>query len=282
MDGQFSYFLLLLFFFWILESIAKARQRKNHPEQMEQSEQQDPFSITVETSRGQRQVELPEPRTHQRPMEPTEARTPLPRRRPRNLWEEIAEIARQQMPPEQRPVERTAQRADEEASAESTAGHGQVSARWEQGSERELARAERAEAPTGDERTSDRWAAGLEEASSRELELTRTVEAAPRRAEPTRRTPTNPVSRPALKAPARAKRDALRPPEKLPASDGSPKRLSQSARPALEVPAVQVIGSVPGVHSLRGASRAELRRILVLQEVLGPPVSLREKPTGPE
>ena len=275
MDGQFSYFLLLLFFFWILESIAKARQRKNHPEQMEQQgEQQDPFSITVETSRGQKQMELPEPRTHQRPMEPTEARTPLPRRRPRNLWEEIAEIARQQMPPEQRPVERTAQRAEEEASAESTAGHGQVSARWEQGSQRELARAERAEAPTGDERTSDRWAAGFEEASSRELELTRTVEAAPRRAKP--------VSRPALKAPARAKRDALRPPENLAASGGGPKRLSQSARPALEVPAVQVSGSVPGVHSLRGASRAELRRILVLQEVLGPPVSLRVKPTGPE
>jgi hypothetical protein len=273
MDGEFSYFLLLLFFFWILESIAKARQRKNHPEQMEQSEQQDPFSITVETSRGQRQMELPEPRTHQRP-EPTEARTPLPRRRPRNLWEEIAEIARQQMPPEQRPVERTAQRAEEEASAESTAGHGQVSARWEQGSQRELARAERAEAPTGEERTSDRWAAGLAEASSREVELTRTVEAAPRRA--------NPVSRPIAKAPARAKRDALRPPEKLAASDGSPKRLSQSARSAPQVPAVQVSGSVPGVHGLRGASRAELRRILVLQEVLGPPVSLRGKPTGQE
>jgi hypothetical protein len=32
------------------------------------------------------------------------------------------------------------------------------------------------------------------------------------------------------------------------------------------------------VHHLRNASRAELRRILILQEVLGPPVALREGP----
>jgi hypothetical protein len=30
------------------------------------------------------------------------------------------------------------------------------------------------------------------------------------------------------------------------------------------------------VHHLRSASRAELRRILILREVLGPPVALRE------
>ena len=214
---DFQYFLILLFVFWVLEGLAKAKKRG-------QAEQQERESGGLE--------ELPppghreEPRMRRPPELPDEAAEPrgrpVPQAKPRTLWEEIQEIARQQQEQDrsqrQRPAPAEASPAPEEGGGERAAA-----ARVEVLS-------------TGEEHLSDRWSGG----ARRELE----------------RVPSIPARRP---------RASLR---------------ERHAEPAARAAAVHAHSRALDPLALPRLSRHELRRLLVLQEVLGPPVALRDEPPG--
>jgi hypothetical protein len=277
-DGNLMYFLIVVFVLWVLESIAKARQRSRLPEETSEDEPLQRVPTPVETSAETR------PRTVERP--------------PRTLWDEIAEIARQQLPSEQTPPERgrpPGRRADLPPPAQPAAPPKRYvsgtertqTTRWTQGSEREVVvRPAPAEAPLADERRSERWLSGSgAEARSSEDVRAESVEASRRRAGPVKRQHPE-LERTAKKqvspwkgekgTPASAPRPAAPPPE--------PRRADRTTAAVLvAAPAARAARTTPqNIHNLRHASRAELRRILILQEVLGPPVALREGPLSEE
>jgi hypothetical protein len=137
-----------------------------------------------------------------------------------------------------------------------------------------------------DERRSERWLSGSgAEARSSEDVRAESVEASRRRAGPVKRQHPE-LERTAKKqvspwkgekgTPASAPRPAAPPPE--------PRRADRTTAAVLvAAPAARAARTTPqNIHNLRHASRAELRRILILQEVLGPPVALREGPLSEE
>jgi hypothetical protein len=289
-DSQLGYFLFLLFFFWVLEGIGKAMQKKRQSGQSEEGEARS----TPTTAPDQRaQIELPTPRS-----QPSAQST----QRPRTLWEEIAEIARQQaeqqrlptdsppasqkrqgapIPAERpRPAPRRAKRSSEFPPPTPTHGH-QAPSRWEEGLEREAAaRGSSLESAAPDERRSDRWLAGArgegsaaepsgsEASGPEEVSRYDETDSTRRRADQLARRPKAPAARPAAAAPVA--RTAL-------GSAGLERRTGRPPVPALAAaPAAAVSASELDLHNLRGASRAELRRLLILSEVLGPPIVLRE------
>jgi hypothetical protein len=296
-DGEVSWFLIVIFVLWVLESIAKARGRSRSPDQGADEDQTLSAPSTLEA--------------------PTEAR---PKGPPRTLWEEIAEIARQQqeqrLPTEQRHPEgseRGPRRRPDVAPAERPEGvplprrraelspaegpkrpgpkrqrvelgvpsappERTASTRWQQGIDEEaVVRPAPVEATGGDERRSDRWLyGGLEEGASTEGGATYdSLEARARSSD---------------LAP-RARSEQAASPKTAVARTGQPRgkvQRSVKGRPALRGTSVGTpLSGAPAerspsrldadVHNLRGASRAELRRILILTEVLGPPLALRDE-----
>jgi hypothetical protein len=296
-DSQLGYFLFLLFFFWVLESVGKAMQRRRNPGQMP------PEGETLSTPRtdapDRQQMELPAPRTQPQ-------RVPSPPQRPRNLWEEIAEIARQQaeqqgLPgpsapqapprrevpttPPQRPksTSRRAQRLSDYSPPTPAHGH-QASGRWEQGAERETAARAEAEGAASDERRSDRWLTGArgegaapdgaaaEASGPGEASRYEETDAARRRADQLKRPAAAPVSRTSAALPATRKKSDV-----VVMGAAALAAARQRDRPAAAAAVAQAARvSELDLHNLRGASRGELRRLLLLSEVLGPPLALRE------
>jgi hypothetical protein len=285
-DSQLGYFLFLLFFFWVLEGIGKAMQKRRQGEQSQEGEAR-PTPPTVPDQRP----ELPTPRS-QPPAQPTQ--------RPRTLWEEIAEIARQQAEQQRlptdspplphkregapspgdrlRPAPRSAKRSSEFPPPTPAHGH-QAPNRWEEGLEREAgARASPSESAAPDERRSDRWLTGARgegaaaepaatEASGPEETLRfEETDATRRRADKLARRPSAPAAQPAK---ALVSRSAA--PTSLTRRTGRPEVATRAATAATAIPASEL-----DLHNLRGASRSELRRLLILSEVLGPPMSIRE------
>ena len=198
--GEGSWFFILLFVFWVMESIAKARRKKRL--------QQTP---TTEGSWEQ----LP-PAGAEVPGAGTTRTVPV--RRDRNLMEELArELQRLERPTEESPVEAT------------TSEEGVTSGR--EGDVRDV---EALPVVSVEEQGSERWAAGFTpESTGQEVTLVSRQRV--------------PLERAALRTvpTARRVRTAAAPPK--------------------------------DVHGLRNLSHAELRRIVVLRELLGPPVSLREE-----
>ena len=299
-DGEASWFLIVLFVLWILESIAKARRRSRHPDQSEEEGQTLSAPTTLDV--------------------PTEPR-PQPGR-PRTLWEEIAEIARQQREQQEQQRRRMPSEARLPDASETDTGHRHAepephratlprrraevptselprrtqpprrhiersappprsertaSTRWEQGTvEEAVARDEPVDVTPADERRSERWLAGrVEEGASTEGVATYdSVEARPRSSDHAPRPRgDHAVGGELVRAP-RPPRKALQP------SGGRPARRALSAAtPIVGTPTDVTVSRIEAdVHSLRHASRADLRRILILKEVLGPPVALREGP----
>jgi hypothetical protein len=296
-DGQGAWFLIVIFVLWVLESIAKARQRSKLPEASADEDQTLSTPTTLEA--------------------PPESR-PRPQGRPRNLWEELAELARQQQEQQGLPTERspeTSQRGPgtrpgatsaerpegvplprrraevapaeaprrpspprrrAEVSAPTTLPERTASTRWQQGTDAEaVARPVPTEATSGDERRSDRWlAGGHDEATSTEGAATYdSLEARPRSTDLAPRARGAPAAAPSpkLASAGETRRKARAGGRGRPAlpSASAPLPVAPSDRSASRLEA--------DVHNLRGASRAELRRILILREVLGPPVALRDE-----
>jgi len=198
--GEGSWFFILLFIFWVMESIAKARQKK-------------------------RQAQVPKTEGSWEQLPPAGAEVPGTRttgtgaaRRDRNLFEELArELQRLERPAEDSPVEATA--SEEGATS---------------GREGDATDEEALPVVSVEEQGSERWAAGFTpESTGQEVTLVSRQRV--------------PLERAALRTvpTARRVRTAAAPPK--------------------------------DVHGLRNLSHAELRRIVVLRELLGPPVSLREE-----
>jgi hypothetical protein len=289
MDGGFEIFLLLMFVFWILEGIAKAKQRPRVPRPPDQnmpgptSEQISAQSQRAPTQRGQRPptllellaAELERARESQRkaeeaakqraespvssqvdaPQKPVEwldiSGTSAPKKAPPKRGQPIA----RRTPPRGTEPSRTAARRPPLGPK----GKSPARTRLVRPDLRAGAAAEPGESDFADDltvregQTSDTWASGerdAERGSSREAERVAALET-----------------------------------ERSASLEATPRR-SKLQRAAIKetqqpIAAAKKQASKPAAHSLEphhliGASPAELRRILVLQEVLGPPVALRE------
>lgn len=233
MGEGFPLFLLLLFVFWVLESIAKARRRGLPTDDQPEGDRPDGEPTRLEVPPEERTTR-PQPRT------------------PRDLFEELAELARQQQQEKQRqrpgrppprPVPGPTAEAPplpRPAPAPPAAGR-PASKRWEGGTEREVV--VRHGRPVGEERRSDRWMTGKEREAPVEI------------------VPAAPAPRPQRREGV-VRREA--------------RHLEETAVPALRAHAD---GRIP---DLRRASPGQLRQLFVLREVLGPPLALRdEEPAEP-
>jgi hypothetical protein len=276
MDGGFQYFLLLMFVFWILEGIAKNKQRRRAEEAAGEEEETGavqraptPLESEAETRTPAQRIppgDATEPRGRPPRRAPSASAPPQraptasapPKRAPRTLWEEIAELARQQQE-QQRPQPLPPEGRGEARGPESDR-------------EYERAAARRIEAPPADvPRHSDRWATG----KRRETEVTPAQDVQPA-----------PATQPAPSAVPTVRRDIVRAPlrtalERSPVRApgvglGEGRRLADAAR----TPHTKAILDALNPTMLPRLSRAELRRLLVLREVLSPPLALREEPTG--
>lgn len=261
---DFQYLLILIFVFWVLEGLAKAKQRGRQAE-----EQEEPVGME-ELPQAERRPDAPMRRPPTAPDEAAEPRgRPVPRapKAPRNLWEEIQEIARQQqeMDRQRRQQQEAERRPRPQPTQRPRAAEATVSS---EGASSEREAAGRPEAGfADDERHSDRWTSGT----------TREAEPAPAR-------PAPPVpTTPATLTPAARKGAPVRAPKPVsvtvrPARASLRERGAEPPGPAKAAAARTTRALDP--LALPRLSREELRRLLMLQEILGPPVSLREEPPG--
>jgi len=258
-DGGFPYFLLLIFVFWILESVAKARRRARLPEET----QEDEFGAGEQS---RMELPLPDPSRAERTTQGAGARREtVPREVPapagqvdttgelrdiRDVFRELSELARGQRPGEEA--------TDGPLSSPPTPAKGPVpistrrqqgptpvppgDSKWDRGAEREVALA-REGRMSGDQGGSSAWRSGAVQ------QVTLTPEGL--------RLARGGVSRP-VRVGLRESRRSLKDVDKV-----------------AELAPVAVT-----VQHLARSSRAELRRIFVLQEVLSQPVSLRDKELG--
>jgi hypothetical protein len=300
MDDGFQLFLLLIFVFWILEGIAKARQRTRLPQPPEQSRQIPSAEEGAPAERGRRVSRVPRAPGEQG-------------QRPPTLMEilaaelERAKEAHRQMEeglgaerPERVEAPRTATREPErgagttpprDAAAEAKALPKRARPALRPARAPEALRVPRRAAPTQgsparpprlrraglrekggevmrgerpdvveqfserdrEERISETWASGEREAdggASRELERVGAVEA--------ERSVSLEISPRRVGLQRAGIKESQRPLE------ASPRSTRKTAAPSLDP------------RHLIGASPGDLRRILILREVLGPPVALRE------
>jgi hypothetical protein len=292
MDGGFVIFLLLMFVFWILEGIAKAKQRPRSPRLPDQSmpgstsEQISAQGRRAPTQKAQRPptllellaAEVERAREAQRQSEQGPAREraepaamsqdTAARKDPIEWHPVSAPTAKKEPPKRSRPLRRPPPRGSEpsrtaphrpppgykgRAASPTRPLRSDLRAQGEGAGPGDLDVVEQFSERGSEERTSEAWASGVREADSGaareggraaalEVERSASLEAAPRR--------------------TGLQRAGIKESQKMlePAKARVPKPAARSLEP----------------RNLVGASPAELRRILVLQEVLGPPVGLRE------
>lgn len=275
--GSFEMFLLLIFVFWILEGIAKARQRPRTPDATGQggpAEQQVPSDrsqrapsllevLAAEMQRAkdaQRQATQAKPAERQasqaKPVEhpalPPQHGPPTPRKAPVRGAQPVGSLRRALKGPPARGTPPTRLVAKQKSKTELVLRGEGVDAE-EQFAERDR-----------EERTSDLWETGLRDSGRRAV--AREVEQGAQ-SEADRAAALEAKRGASLEAAPTAGRTGLQRPS-----------IKESQRPLgaapPRAPKVATVSLDP--RRLIGASPAELRRILVLQEVLGPPVGLRD------